>query len=62
VHAALARTQKLKAPVLPLAPAFYKSGAKVAAGLRQLSAGGNWDAFNAIFQCVLEDAARLSRK
>jgi hypothetical protein len=61
VHAALARTSGLIAPVLPLAPAFYMNGTKVAYALRQLSDSGDWNAFNLVFNDVLTDAARLSR-
>jgi hypothetical protein len=62
VHGALARTQGLMAPVLPLAPAFYKNGAKVAAALRDVSDSGDWEAFNAVFQNVLEDAAMMAKQ
>jgi hypothetical protein len=62
VHGALARTQRLMAPVLPLAPAFYKKGAKVAAALRELSGTGDWEMFNAVFQDVLEDAAGMAKQ
>jgi hypothetical protein len=62
VHAALTRTQGLKGPVLPLAPAFYKNRAKVAAALRALSANGDWDRFNAVFQVALKDAVALARQ
>lgn len=61
VHAALARITDYPAPFLPLAPAFYTNGAKVAAALLQLSNGGDWNAFNAQFVHVLNDAAKLSR-
>jgi hypothetical protein len=60
VHAALARNANLAAPVLPLAPAFYMNGAKIAAALRDLSDTGDWDAFNVVFLHVLMDAAVLS--
>jgi hypothetical protein len=42
VHAALARTREYRAPCLPLAPAFYMNGTKVAAALRALSDSGDW--------------------
>jgi hypothetical protein len=61
VHASLARTGGLNAPVLPLAPAFYMNGTKVAAALRELSSGGDWNQFNRTFHQVLETAVELSR-
>lgn len=61
VHAALARTAHYSAPFLPLAPAFYMNGAKVAAALRRLSYTGDWQGFNDVFQSVLNCAANLSR-
>jgi hypothetical protein len=61
VHASLARTTDYKAPFLPLAPAFYMKGAKVAHALRDLSHSGDWLAFNSVFANVLNDAANLSR-
>jgi hypothetical protein len=61
VHAALARTTDYRAPFLPLAPAFYMNGAKVAAALRALSDSGDWGAFNAVFWGVIEDARKLAR-
>lgn len=62
VHAALARTTEYSAPILPLAPAFYMNGAKVAVALRQLSDTGDWAKFNAVFQHVLDHAFQLSRQ
>jgi len=59
VHAALARAGNYTAPLLPLAPAFYMNAAKVAAALRRLSDTGDWDAFNAVFWLVIEDAMKL---
>lgn len=62
VHAALARTADYAAPALPLAPAFYMNGTKVAHALRDLSDTGDWDVFNAVFAHVLNDAAKLARR
>lgn len=61
VHGALARTGSYHAPCLPLAPAFYMNGAKVADALRRLSDDADWSAFNSVFRSVLDDAVRLSR-
>jgi hypothetical protein len=60
VHAALARVAGLNAPALPLAPAFYMNGAKVALALRQLSETGDWQQFNAVFVRVIDDANCLA--
>lgn len=62
VHAALARTTDYAAPFLPLAPALYMRGAKVAGALRQLSDTGDWAAFHAVFKPVLEQAADLVQR
>jgi Fic family protein len=61
VHAALARTYDLNAPVLPLAPAFYMHAGKVALALRHLSDSGDWNRFAAVFRIVLEEARRLDQ-
>jgi hypothetical protein len=61
VHAALARITNYKAPVLPLAPAFYMNGAKIAAALRRLSNTGDWEDFNEVIQEVLSCASRMSQ-
>jgi hypothetical protein len=62
VHAALARTFDYRAPFLPLAPAFYMNGARVAVALCQLCEDGDWNAFNAVFWCVIEDSQALARR
>jgi hypothetical protein len=61
VHASLARTTGLAAPALPLAPAFYMHGAKIAAAIRELSASGYWDAFDGVFRIAIAEAAQLAR-
>lgn len=62
VHASLARTAGLSAPALPLAPAFYLNATEVAAGLRNLSATGDWNAFSRVFDRVLGAAVALVRR
>lgn len=62
VHASLARIYDLNAPVLPLAPAFYMHGGKVAAALRQLSDSGDWEQFATVFRVVLDEASRLAKR
>ncbi len=62
VHASLARVADLKAPILPLAPAFYMNAAKLAASLRLLSETGDWKAFGDVFNSVLTHASFLAKR
>lgn len=62
VHASLARTAAYAAPFLPLAPAFYMHGAKLAGALRELSASGNWEQFAAVFRIALNQAVTLAEQ
>ncbi len=60
VHASLARISDLSAPILPLAPAFYKHGGKIADAIRKLSGSGNWNEFASTFAVALHEAGVLA--
>lgn len=58
--ASLAREADLSSPVLPLAPAFYKNGAKVAEAICSLSRDGDWNKMSLTIIEVLRDALAFS--
>jgi hypothetical protein len=62
LSAALAREAGLSAPILPLAPAFYKNGAKVAEAICSLSRDGDWNRMALTIAHVLNDALAMARQ
>lgn len=61
LHGALAREADLSAPILPLAPAFFKNGAKVAEAIRTLSPNGDWNQMALTIAHVIQDALAMAR-
>lgn len=60
--AALVRDTDISAPILPLAPAFYKNGASVAEALHRLSGDGDWDSLATALCEVVMDALAMLQK
>lgn len=57
----LASKANLQAPVIALAPAFYKNAAAIADGLRTLSRDSDWGAMTWVLVRVLREAMEMSR-
>jgi Fic family protein len=61
VHAGLAQSAGVTAPLIALAPAFYRHADALGAALNKLHFQADWAGFYGVFFSTLDDALRLTR-